>query len=287
MPELPEVETIRRVLGPQLAGRTIERVTVLHPGVVAAPEAAALADRLRGQRFSDLGRRGKFLLPTLESGDRLLLHLRMTGALLLAPAALPPEPHTHLVWQLDDGRELRFSDPRRFGRLWLWPAGEPCPADGLTRLGPEPDDPALTAAAFAARLSGSRRAIKACLLDQTVVAGIGNIYSDEILHAAALHPARPASSLTAPDWERLAASIPERIRWFTEQNAISPEDYLKGRGWDYRNTPHFAVYGRAGQPCPRCGAPLARATVAGRGSCFCPGCQQGEGTESTGRALGG
>lgn len=273
MPELPEVETARRVLEPQLLDRTIEEVTVIQPQVIAHPGADEFAGRLRGQRFARAERRGKFLVFRLETGDRLVVHLRMTGCLLLMPSELEPEKYTHIVLRLDGGTELRFSDMRRFGRMWLIGKDEQDTYTGIEKLGPEPSGREVNAAFLQGRLAKSRRAIKECLLDQSVIAGIGNIYSDEILFSAAIKPARPACSLNEEEWERLAVLIPKRMEFFVEKNRISPEDYLATKGKDYRNTPYLQVYGHAGEPCPRCGQPLQRQVIGGRGSVFCPCCQ--------------
>lgn len=274
MPELPEVETVRRVIGPQIAGAEIEGVAVRRPEVVAHPGAEEFCRTLTGQRFDRAERRGKFLALCLAGGGRVILHLRMTGCLLLAPANLPEERHTHVVFRLSNGQELRFSDPRRFGRFWLLRAGEADTYSGIGNLGPEPFDPALTASYLRERLGKSSRAIKTCLLDQRAVAGIGNIYSDEILFAAHICPARPANQLTEAEWARLAALIPQRLNFFIERNTISPEDYLEARGQDYRNTPFLQVYGHGGEPCPVCGARLRRVALGGRGSVYCPACQR-------------
>ena len=206
----------------------------------------------------------------LESGDTLLLHLRMTGCLLAAPPEFPKEKHTHVVFQLSDGKELRFSDTRRFGRFWLIGAGEADPYSGIGKLGSEPFAPDCTAEYLFARFGKRKKAIKECLMEQSVIAGIGNIYSDEILFAAGLHPARAADSLTGAEWERLAALIPERLSFFIAKNAITPEEYLQTKGRDYRNTPFLQVYGHAGDPCPVCGTTLCRTVIGGRSSVYCP-----------------
>ncbi len=273
MPELPEVESIRRVLEPQIRGLTIRRVDANRPEIVAHPGAEEFCARVTGQTIDRVERRGKFLALRLASGDRIILHLRMTGCLLLTPADLPAERHTHLIFQMDDGRELRFSDPRRFGRFWLIGAGEADAYSGMEKLGMEPTDPALSAETLMQAFGRRRRSVKECLLDQSVVAGIGNIYSDEILFAARIRPSRPARDLTAEEWARLARAIPERIVFFTEKNAISPEEYLAARGQDYRNTPFLRVYGHGGEPCPVCGEALRRTVIGGRSSVFCPACQ--------------
>ena len=276
MPELPEVETVRRVLEPQLAGAVIDSVRVNTPGVIAHPDAEAFKESANGRRIETLSRRGKFLIATLDNGSRIAVHLRMTGCLLITPSGYAEEKHTHIVFTLADGRELRFSDTRRFGRLWLIRKDEEDSFTGISRLGPEPDDPIISGEYLSKKLGDKRKAIKECLLDQAVVAGIGNIYSDEILFAARIAPTRRAYTLSMDECERLARVIPERIAFFTETNRISPEDYLRTKGKDYRNTPYIRIYGREGEPCPECGALLRRTVIAGRGSTYCPSCQGAE-----------
>ena len=273
MPELPEVETIRRVLEAQVRGATITEVTINRPEVIAHPAAAEFCQALTGQTISAMTRRGKFLGVTLASGDHIMLHLRMTGCLLATPAGYPLEKHTHVIFHLSSGDELRFSDTRRFGRFWLMRDGEEDTYSGIDALGLEPFDNGLTAGYLQAHFGKRKKAIKACLLDQSVVAGIGNIYSDEILFATKIHPERPANSLTYKEWERLAAAIPERLAYFIEKNTLTPEEYLQSKGQDYRNTPFLQVYGRSGEPCPACGTTLSHITVGGRSSVFCPMCQ--------------
>lgn len=273
MPELPEIETVRRVVGPQIVGRMVTGVKVSHPGVIAHPDPEHFVDDLVGRRFESLDRRGKFLTAVLDDGSRLVMHMRMTGCLLVAPADREPEPHTHVTISLDDGMEVRFSDTRRFGRMWLFAEGEE-DTSGTSKLGPEPDDPRLCADYLESRAGCSRRAVKECLLDQGLVAGIGNIYSDEILFNAGIDPARPACDLSHDDWGRLACEIPRTLEFFVDRNAISDEDYLESAGRDYRNTPFIRIYGHAGEPCPVCGTTLVKRTVGGRGSVYCPGCQK-------------
>lgn len=274
MPELPEVETIKRVIEPQIQGLTIENVTVKRPEVTAYPTADEFCKLLTGQTVSHMARRGKFLVIQLNSNDRIILHLRMTGCLLLTSADYPEEKHTHVIFRLNNGKELRFSDTRRFGRLWLLKNGEADTYSGIEKLGTEPLDKLLAAEYLKALLGKRKKAVKECLLDQSVIAGIGNIYSDEILFTAGIYPARPANSLNMEEWERLAAAIPERISYFIEVNKITPEEYLETKGQDYRNTPFLQVYGQEGKPCPKCGEMLCRMVVGGRGSVYCPVCQK-------------
>ncbi len=273
MPELPEVETIRRVIEPQIRGLAIEQAAVSRPEVIAHPGADEFCRRLTGQVFESVARRGKFLVMQLESGDRMIIHLRMTGCLLATPAACPAEKHTHIIIRLNDGRELRFSDTRRFGRFWLLQKGEADTYSGMEKLGREPLAPDFTADYLSDCLGKRRKTIKECLMDQSVIAGIGNIYSDEILFAAGIYPARPANTLTGAEWERLAGVIPERLSFFIRKNEITPEEYLETKGKDYRNTPFLKVYGHEGEPCPVCKTALSRMVIGGRSSTYCPHCQ--------------
>lgn len=274
MPELPEVETIKRVLEPQLKGLTITKVTVNRPEVTAYPATDEFCRLLTGQRVSGMMRRGKFLYILLENGGRVILHLRMTGGLLFTPADFPQEKHTHIIFEMDDGRQLRFSDMRRFGRFWMLQNEEVDTYSGIARLGIEPFDDELTTEYLILHLGKRKKAIKECLLDQSIIAGIGNIYSDEILFTAGIYPARPAGSLRQEEWERLARVIPERLTYFIEKNEITPEEYLETKGQDYRNTPFLQVYGHAGKACPVCGSLLSRMVIGGRSSVYCPGCQK-------------
>lgn len=274
MPELPEIEAIKRVIEPQIQGLAIERVTVNRPEVIAHPAADEFCTRITGQFFTEIDRRGKFLILCLSSGDQVVLHLRMTGCLLVTPADYPEEKHTHLVFHLSGGRELRFSDPRRFGRIWLLRQGEADPHTGMEKLGAEPFDLGFSGEYLSTRLGKRKKAIKECLLDQSVIAGIGNIYSDEILFAARIHPKRPANTLTAEEWNRLASVIPKRLAFFIEKNQTTQEEYLAARGQDYRNTPFLQVYGHGGEPCPVCGEMLCRGVIGGRSSVYCPVCQK-------------
>lgn len=274
MPELPEVETIKRVIGQQIQGLSITKTTVKWAEVIAHPGAEAFCALVNGQTIRGMERRGKFLLLLLEDGGRILLHLRMTGCLLLTPPDMPEEKHTHVVFALSDGKELRFSDTRRFGRFWLIRDGEEDTFSGIESLGIEPTAPDLSADYLIQCFGNRKKTVKECLLEQSAIAGIGNIYSDEILFAAGIYPACPANRLDVPDWERLAAAIPERIAYFIEKNQLTPEEYLEGKGKDYRNTPFLQVYGHEGDPCPICGEPLRRITVGQRSSTYCPSCQK-------------
>lgn len=274
MPELPEVETIKRVIEPQIQGLSIDTITIKHPDAIAYPAKETFCRLLTGRRILGMGRRGKFLIIRLDNGSRLILHLRMTGCLLLTPTVYPEEKHTHLILRLSNQKELRFSDTRRFGRFWLIQEEETDTYSGISKLGVEPFDSALTAEYLKLHMGRRKKSIKECLLDQSILAGIGNIYSDEILFETGIYPARPANRLIKEEWERLANAIPERLAFFIEKNRITPEEYLTGRGRDYRNTPFLQVYGHEGAPCPNCKTALHRTVIGGRSSVYCPTCQK-------------
>ena len=262
MPELPEVETIRRILDPELSGLRISRIRISSPSVIAYPSPEEFSRRLEGQALTGASRRGKYLILGTGSGDRVIIHLRMTGCLLLGPSPVPAEKHTHAVFI------------RRFGRLWLIGCGEDDRFTGIAKLGPEPFDPIVSGGYLSGRLGRSRRAIKECLMDQSVIAGIGNIYSDEILFRAKIAPGTEAIGITKEEWAALASIIPEWLSFFVEKNAISLEDHARTKGREYRNTPYLQVYGHAGEPCPVCGTELARTVIGGRSSVYCPSCQK-------------
>lgn len=274
MPELPEVETIRRVIEPQIRGLTIEEIVVNRPEVIAHPAADEFCSCLSGQRMERVTRRGKYFVIHLKSGDRIIIHLRMTGCLLVMPEDSPKEKHTHVIFRLNGGMELRFSDTRRFGRIWLLRKDETDIYSGIEKLGREPFDQRFTAGYLSDRLGKRKKALKECLMEQSVIAGIGNIYSDEILFSAGIDPARAAESLTLEEWQRLAEVIPGRLLFYIQKNEITPEEYRKTRGRDYRNTPFLLVYGHEGEPCPICGTTLRRRVLGGRSSISCSNCQK-------------
>lgn len=274
MPELPEVETIRQIIEPQIIGRTIEKMKVFNEQVIAYPDAELLGKHLTEQRFSGMDRRGKFLIFKFDGGDRLFLHLRMTGQLLVTPNDYPTEKHTHLVLHLDNQTQMRYIDVRRFGRFWYIEKDEPESIIGIDKLGLEPFDERLTAAYLKSKLAGKKKPIKEMLHDQSVVAGIGNIYSDEILYLCGIYPESSCTELTDADWEKLSEMIPRELSLAIEENRMSPEEYLAGKGKEYRNTPFLKAYGHEGKPCPTCGSIFEKITVGGRSSCYCPKCQK-------------
>lgn len=270
MPELPEVEAVRRALSPELEGRVILNVNILRGDVVAWPQPAAFADLLTGRRIGALRRRGKYLGFPLADGTELWLHLRMTGKLsLVAPDAGLPA-HTHVILSLDDGRDLRFYDTRRFGRLWALRAGEEDTVTGMAQLGAEPSE--LTAADLLILFAGRRRPLKSALLDQHLIAGLGNIYADEILFRSGLSPLRPAGSLTDAELGRLAAVMGPTLE-AAVQRGVNCSRQLFGETLPSRQPQGWKVYGRRGEPCACCGTPLIGVRIGGRSSVYCPKCQ--------------
>jgi len=270
MPELPEVETVARGLQAALAGRTIVAVQVLWPRTVVDMEPAAFAERLAGQTIVRVGRRGKWVVLTLASGQALLVHLRMTGRLLVEEGACGDEQHVRVRLALDDGRCLCFRDARKFGRMAL--VDDPAPV--LGELGPEPLGDDFTLAWLRGLLAGRRGRIKPLLLNQRVLAGLGNIYTDEVLFRARLSPRRSASSLSRRQVQALLLTIREVLASAIRRRGTSISDYVDARG--RRGGFQFAlqVYGRQGAACPRCGTPIVRSVVAGRGTWSCPRCQR-------------
>lgn len=280
MPELPEVETVRRQLAAVLPGRTVTGVRVLLPRVLQNVSPGELLRLTAGRTFTEPRRRGKYLLlpfePRTESRDapaRLVIHLRMTGKLTVAPSASPEDPYTRVVFALDDGRELRFADVRTFGTLHFLGNDQDGGPRGLAELGPEPLHDAFTPAVLAAALAGRRAPVKSVLLDQRRVAGLGNIYADEALHEAGIHPQRPAGQLGADEVQRLHRAIRSVLRAAVSHGGTTIRDYVDGRGVPGAFQRYLRVYGRAGEPCPRCGSDIIRLRVAGRGTHVCPECQ--------------
>ena len=272
MPELPEVETIRRDLLPALRGRAFTGASVSAdaPRLVQAPSPADFARLLPGRRIEDISRRGKFLVFHLSSGLYLIVHLRMTGALLLRQAGAPADRYVRAVLSLDDGNELRFSDLRKFGAMWLVPDTSPV----LGRLGPEPMDGGLTSALLRELTARRRVPIKSLLLDQRALAGLGNIYADEALFAAGLHPQRPASGLSDAEVERLHEAILRVLTAALGDRGSSFRDYVDASGREGMHQLRVRVFRRTGQPCYVCGRAIKRVRVGGRSTHYCPKCQR-------------
>ena len=267
MPELPEVETIRAQLAPRLEGRTLARVEILDPRLTRPFDLFEIAEELEGDRVVSVERRGKYLLVRLESGLGLLVHLRMTGSFGFAPVT-----HERAVLELDDGSRLVYRDVRRFG-TWLVLEDADLEPYLASKNGPEPLGSRFTAAWLHSQLARRRAPLKAVLLDQRVVAGLGNIYADEALWRARVNPLRPASDLADDEVVRLTRAIRAVLRTGIERQGSTLRDYATPDGASGSMQNEFRVYGRDGEPCRRCRATITKTRVGGRGTWFCPSCQ--------------
>ena len=274
MPELPEVETVRRRIAPLVEGTTIASAEIVDPRLTRPVSPSLVADALVGERIAAVERRGKYLLWRLESGRTLVVHLRMTGSLLHFPAGdLPADAHRRATLALDTGAAVGYRDVRRFGTWELLDDGHLRPYLA-SRLGPEPLAPSFTSARLARIVAGRRAPIKAVLLDQRRIAGIGNIYADEALWRARIHPRRPAGELDAPEIAHLHRAVRAALRRGVELNGSTLRDYVTPDGEGGGMQHEFHVYGRLGEPCDRCGRPIERIVVGGRGTWLCPRCQE-------------
>lgn len=287
MPELPEVEHLRQTLVPLVVGRRVRRVrlvrrdVVIRPGdpaggfsrsgLVPATHTVPARELLSGQRITEILRHGKQLAIIADSGRVLCVHLGMTGRLLHLPARAHRPDHVHAVWTLDDGSRVLFRDPRRFGGLWIFSGLEELRGARWSALGP--DALTITSHALRSALGRTRRGVKAALLDQRVLAGVGNIYADEALFDASLHPARRADGIGSDGCVRLARAIRTVLRRATDAGGSTLRDYADARGAPGAFQRRHRVYGRAGLPCARCGTPLESALLAQRGTTWCPTCQ--------------
>jgi formamidopyrimidine-DNA glycosylase len=266
MPELPEVQTVVTTLAPRVLGRQVRRVTHLRDDMVT-PAGFDLRSALAGRTIASLARRGKRIVFTLDDGNALFVHLGMTGRLVVGPSQAPVEPHTHLILDMDDAHQLRFRDPRRFGEIrWLGQSSVD------ERMGPEPL--AMRSAQLARRLAKTTRAVKNALMDQAVVAGLGNIYVDESLHDARIHPLVPANELSPDQVSALAKSIKKILRRAIRHRGSTLRDYVDADGAKGGFQRLHRVYDREDDPCPACKTPIQRIVVGGRSTHFCPRCQR-------------
>lgn len=280
MPELPEVETVVRDLQPSLSSRCLARVRQASRQALRTPWRPSWSAAVAGQRIRSVARRGKWILMTLENESILVFHLGMTGQLTIVPEETPLADHTHLLFDLENGQQLRFRDIRRFGSVTLFFSRQALEDFFVaSRLGPEPFDAA--AKYWRDCLCDSKRCLKAVLLDQSVVAGVGNIYADEALFEARLHPARLACDLDKAEADRLRRAVAVVLRRGIERRGASIRNYVDGAGLPGQFQNEFRVYNRTGKPCPRCGAAIECRRLAGRSSHFCPGCQKNRTADET------
>ena len=281
MPELPEVETLARDLRATVLGRTITEAWVSPdaPRLVQEMPVDLFCAALRGQRIEQVSRRGKYLLVGLQGGLWWVLHRRMSGNVLHRPDTAPDEPYLRARFTLDDANELRFIDLRKFGTMWVTEDPQPI----LARLGPEPLEPGFTVDVLAASLAKRSAPVKSVLLDQAVIAGMGNLYADEALHYASIHPRRPARSITADEVSRLRDGIVSALRQglanlgssvgHAAGEQISLRDHVNLDGNAGGNQEYLVAYGREGRPCRRCGTAIERLKLSNRSAHFCPKCQ--------------
>lgn len=274
MPELPEVETIVRGLRNLIIGYTIEDVVIRAEKLVVYPSLEEFRESLKGKTIREVDRRGKYILIKLAAEKTLVVHLRMTGRLLVLPRETDYDKHTHIILQLDKDLDLRFHDLRKFGRMYLVDRDDYRPVGGLLKLGPEPLSAEFTLEAFTRALSEKKTNIKALLLDQGFIAGLGNIYTDEALFYAAISPERTSDSLKEEEIEALYNSIRLVLEKGIAAGGTSFSDYRDARGEKGNFQEELQVYRRAGQECHRCGSTIIRTRLAGRGTHYCPGCQK-------------
>jgi formamidopyrimidine-DNA glycosylase len=278
MPELPEVEVLRRSLEPHLIGDRIERVEVTNPSLREPVDVARLRRAARGREVIALRRRSKYLLIDLAGGWTVVVHLGMSGRLTLAPAGVPPELHEHVAFHLRSGRRLRLRDPRRFGVVFAVRTAELDADPHFARLGPEPLEPGLSGKVLgevlARAAAGRRGPVKAFLMDAGVVVGVGNIYASETLHRAGVHPGRSVARISRRRWERVAESAMAVLRQAISQGGTTLNDFADGEGRSGYFQVSLTVYDREGESCLTCGRPVRRIVQAGRSTFYCPGCQR-------------
>jgi len=274
MPELPEVETVRKTLKQLIQGKTIKEVVVSWAKMIKKPiNVEEFSDALIGQRIEDVNRRGKFIL--IETTDfTLVSHLRMEGRYGLFQPIDPVDKHTHVIFYFEDGTELRYKDVRKFGTMHLFKKGEEFGSLPLSQLGPEPFGEDFTIANFTKGLSRTTRSIKTALLDQKIVVGLGNIYVDEALFRSKIHPERIANTLSSDEIERLYKEIISTLSEAVEKGGSTIRSYVNSQGQIGMFQLELYVYGRKGQECKVCGHTLERIIVGGRGTVFCPHCQK-------------
>jgi formamidopyrimidine-DNA glycosylase len=268
LPELPEVETIKNELSPRVIGRRLTDVTIRDAKLVRQPLVEEFRQKLMGKRINSLERRGKYLIFHLSSGEVLIIHLKMSGALLLNPEQT--DRHARVIFHLDNGSQLIFTDRRRLGAIWLTENEQSI----VGKLGPEPLTPEFTIETLAKRLQKHQAPIKAVLLDQSFIAGIGNMYADEALFAARIHPLSKANSLSPKEIKKLHKAVVDVLRSAIDSKGASIDIYKRPDG--QLGTAHFnfSAAHRGGKPCPICGTLIQRLAIRNRGSYFCPNCQK-------------
>ncbi|GKT02474.1 DNA-formamidopyrimidine glycosylase [Furfurilactobacillus sp. WILCCON 0119] len=268
MPELPEVETVRRGLTKMVVGKTITKIDVFYDKMILNG-VSDFKKRLTGQQILRVDRRGKYLLFRFTDDLTMVSHLRMEGKYFGAPAGTPVDKHTHVIFHLDDGQELCYNDTRKFGRMIVIHTGDEDTVGGLKSLGPEPTPETLTVDYLVAKAAKSRKAVKTWLLDQQNVAGLGNIYCDEVLWLSKIHPEQPTNSLTRSQWASLRENIFAELQLAIDHHGTTVFTYSAfGHAGEFQNELH--AYGHVGEPCERCGTEMVKIKVGERGTTFCP-----------------
>lgn len=275
MPEMPEVEIIRRYLDTQVAGKKIIHLTILLPRMIKWPDVEGFRALVTGRTIKGMNRRGKYLLMELDNASKVVFHLRMTGRLVYEPAGDTTDHHARVIFHLQDGASLVYGDTRTLGTIHGLKPQELGMLKGLVEMGPEPLSAEFTAEYLYRTASQRKVAIKSFLLNQKYIGGIGNIYADEALFLAGIHPLRPANSLTQTECGKLWESVNKVIADGIADGGTTFRDYQNGEGGKGSHQEHLYVYGRKGEQCRICGAPIERVTVGGRGTHFCPHCQEG------------
>ncbi|AQW21944.1 DNA-formamidopyrimidine glycosylase [Lentilactobacillus curieae] len=273
MPELPEVETVRRGLNELVGGSEIKTIEVLYPKMLNNLTADQFIATLSGRTIEKVDRRGKYLLIRLSGDLTIVSHLRMEGNYDVVPEGTTPHKHTHIIFHLTDGRELRYNDTRKFGRMAVVNTGDEYTVSGLKTIGPEPTEKTLKLEYMEQIFAKSKKAVKPFLLDQSKIAGLGNIYADEVLWMSKIHPERPANSLTIAELKELRSNIILELQKAIAGHGTTVHSYSNayGEAGSFQN--QLNVYGREGEPCLRCGTPIVKIKLAQRGTHFCPNCQ--------------
>lgn len=272
MPELPEVETVRRGLTELVAGSQIRTVDVLYPKMINLPPED-FTNALKNQIIKKIDRRGKYLFIRINNGLTIVSHLRMEGKYDVEPEGTPLSKHTHIVFHLTDGRQLRYNDTRKFGRMNLVDTGHELTVAGLKTIGPEPTERDLTLDYMRKIFGKSKKLVKPFLLDQSNIAGLGNIYADEVLWLSKINPKQPVNTLSVVELKLLRKSIIDEVKRAIDGHGTTVHSYSNayGEAGNFQN--HLNVYGRQGEPCLRCGTPIEKIKLAQRGTHFCPNCQ--------------
>ena len=271
MPELPEVETVRTVLSPYIVGQTISHAVVNLPKTVANLSVNQFIQQVKGQTITNFTRRGKFLTLHLDSGAYMVVHFRMTGTLTVENADTPSQKHTNLILTFANGKQLRYIDSRGFGHWWYFAPGQ-TDTSGQQLLGPEPQQ--VTFDYLKKQLTRRQTALKTLLLNQQIVAGIGNIYADEICFRCQIRPTRRGATLSETELQRLTETIPAVIQEFIRIHHVPFVVFIQSKGLSYQKDTNRAVYGRKGQPCQKCGHPLVGTRIGQRSSVYCEHCQK-------------